>query len=85
MISNLEHFLCVAENSSIFSRMMRVGNRPFQRDGTDELRDPKFVDQCREIVNRDAWRNKIASRAERSEDPMIFDEGRYRSTAEFEN
>ena len=37
-----------------------------------ELRD-QIRDQCREIVNRDAWRSKIAIGL-KSEHPMIFDE-----------
>ena len=68
---NLEHFLCVAEILQFLSN--DEGWESCRSKGwTDELRD-QIRDQCREIVNRDAWRNKIAVGL-KSEDPMIFDE-----------
>jgi hypothetical protein len=68
---NLEHFLCVSDILQFVSNdegwESRLSNR-----WTGERRD-QIRDQCREIVNRDVWRNKIAVGL-KSEDPMIFDE-----------
>ncbi len=68
---NLEHFLCVAEILQFLSNDEGWESR-LSKGWTDELRD-QIRDQCREIVNRDVWRNKIAVGL-KSEDPMIFDE-----------
>jgi hypothetical protein len=68
---NLEHFLCVAEILQFLSTDEGWESR-LSKGWTGELRY-QIRDQCREIVNRDVWRNKIAIGL-KSEDPMIFDE-----------
>ena len=68
---NLDHFLCVSEILQFLSNEEGWESR-LSKGWTSELRD-QIRDQCREIVNRDVWRNKIAVGL-RSEDSMIFDE-----------
>jgi len=68
---NLDHFLCVSEILQFLSNEEGWESR-LSKGWTSELRD-QIRDQCREIVNRDVWRNKIAVGL-KSEDPMIFDE-----------
>ena len=68
---NLEHFLCVSEILGFLSNDEGWESR-LSKGWTGELRG-QIRDQCREIVNRDVWRKKVAVGLE-SEDPMIFDE-----------
>ncbi|MGB8661500.1 MAG: hypothetical protein WCD34_13835 [Candidatus Acidiferrum sp.] len=67
----LDHFLCVSEILRFLSTEEGWESR-FSKGWTGELRD-QIRDQCREIVNRDVWPDKIAIGL-KSEDPMIFDE-----------
>jgi hypothetical protein len=68
---NLEHFLCVSEILQFLSNDEGWESR-LSKGWTGELRG-QIRDQCREIVNRDVWRKKVAIGL-KSEDPMIFDE-----------
>ena len=68
---NLEHFLCVSEILEFLSNDEGWESR-LSKGWTGELRG-QIRDQCREIVNRDVWRKKVAVGL-KSEDPMIFDE-----------
>jgi hypothetical protein len=67
----LDHFLCVSEILQFLSTEVGWESR-LSKGWTGELQD-QIRDQCREIVSRDVWPDKIAIGL-KSEDPMIFDE-----------
>ena len=67
----LDHFLCVSEILQFLSNEEGWESR-LSKGWSRELRD-QIRDQCREIINRDVWRSKIAVGL-KSEDPMTFDE-----------
>lgn len=66
---NLEHFLCVSEILDFLS-VERGWESRFSKGWTGELRD-LLRGECRDVVNRDAWRDKVAAGL-KSEDPIIF-------------
>jgi hypothetical protein len=66
---NLEHFLCVSEILDFLSAERGWESR-FSKGWTGELRG-QLRGQCRDVVSRDVWRDKVAAGL-KSEDPMVF-------------
>jgi hypothetical protein len=66
---DLEHFLSVSEIIQFLSTENGWESR-FSKGWTGDLRD-RLREQCRQIINRDAWRERIALGL-KAEDPLFF-------------